>query len=106
MPQSQLRRVDVTAHDLHSLNVDDIRNFDRDSLLQLSALLLSRQHATAGIAHSSSATESSANSSSSESARLQATVEILKVRLCPAFARNVALLCHVANAVVVGQAGC
>jgi hypothetical protein len=81
--QYQLRQVDVSAQDLHNLQLDDIRSFDRDSLLRLSALLLSRQHASSSVAsHSNSATELSLSSSnpSTEVARLQATVEILKVR--------------------------
>ncbi len=82
--QHQLRQVDVSAHQLPNLQLDDIRNFDRDSLLRLSVMLLSRQHASgSNVSHSASATElSSATSShaSTDVARLQATVEILKVR--------------------------
>ena len=74
--QHQLLHVDVNSQDLHNLQLDDIRSFDRDSLLRLSAILLSLQHGSGGNElHSASATESSA-----DTAHLQATVAILKVR--------------------------
>jgi hypothetical protein len=74
--QRQLLQVDVNSQDLHNLQLDDIRSFDRDSLLRLSTMLLSRQHASGGNElQSASATESSA-----DTAQLQATVAVLKVR--------------------------
>jgi hypothetical protein len=74
--QRQLLQVDVNSQDLHNLQLDDIRSFDRDSLLRLSTILLSRQHASGGNElQSASATESSA-----DTAQLQATVAVLKVR--------------------------
>ena len=79
--QHQLRKVDVSAQDLHHLQLDDVNSFDRDSLLQLSALLLSRQNASSGsVFEPASASVSSAIDLPSENARLKATVDILKVR--------------------------
>ena len=82
----QLRRFDVTnltAQDLHNLQLDEIRSFDRESLVDLSALLLSRQNTSSSSA-SRSALDSEPSSSSTdlskENARLQAAVDILKVR--------------------------
>ncbi len=79
----QLRKFDVTAHDLHNLQLDEIRSFDRESLVDLSALLLSRQNTSSSSA-SRSALDSEPSSSSTdlskENARLQAAVDILKVR--------------------------
>jgi hypothetical protein len=77
--QYQLRKIDVTTQDLHNLTLDEIRSFDRESLIDLSALLLSRQSARSGSAAVSDQSSFSTDLSK-ENARLQATVEILKVR--------------------------
>jgi hypothetical protein len=81
--QVHLRKFDVTGQDLHTLQLDDIRSFDRDSLVELSALLLSRHNASSSSAFQSALQSESSSSSmdlSNENARLQATIKILQVR--------------------------
>jgi len=93
-PQQQLRAVDVTPQDLPHLQLDDISSFDRESLLQLSALLLSRQDAgSSSVVEPAPAAVSSSGDLSTENARLKATVEILKVRASRALQLCV-LRCH------------
>ncbi len=74
-----LRKIDLTSQDLYSLKLDEIRSFDRESLIELSTLLLSRQNASSSSALASDHFSSSTDPSK-ENARLQATIEILKVR--------------------------
>lgn len=81
--QVGLRSVLVTSQDLHRLQPEDIISFDRDSLLQLSSILLARQNSSTGstvhAAQFSDSLPSSLGELSGDKAHLQATVDVLKV---------------------------